>query len=1345
MAEGKVSRPRIALALLCSLAVACTLMYITADGNDVDEVVKNGYSSYSTHTVVSRAVERAPPARVSSKNIERVVSWDVEKTQKIYTNIKDHGRIRLLDYLTEIEKKIAVEVAGRKQDVASIRVQMAKNREYNRKARNSMKKMLMERMAKNAKRAKAELDKQMRWTAKTFKHHAEVANRRNNANIARSKATRAIMRKNKRKAQKALHRATLNQQHALAALDAATNSKIRQTNKHIGANSAQIKINAKKARDALHRAMGRFNHKMFHVNEQAKKGRSKISALSIQMDKRTRAMIAGKIKAIAVSTAAQFRKVRATMARDRAHADAMLKQATTKMAAALNAQKVLQNKRYAKTVADIAAAKKEAKDRVAKATSYFKVNLLHLSSVVKHQVTKLNGRVTQLQGVVTKNRLEQARVNRNVAAETKRMIKLGNKREAQLATNDKKLRGLMAKNKAASNSRMQRMANSFNAAIHKIRHQMKKARAFHAHQLKKKTAELYGALAKQAAQQKATNQKLTAQTRRARMDAVDALRAAKRNFAGRLGALHSTIVKNDRKADGRIKHLAGVESRNALKSAKGREMLKMLSQSNKNELKTAVRNMVHKGEMHALKVEKHAKAMNKKTLAALNQKISTEISVLAKKTHASIEDLRLNSAKARAEMKREILYAVRSAAALAKKNLRATVKASNAQFAKMAKKQAASAHASASARAALRAGAAAEKRRAVNAIRDAVANQNKALLALKEETAKKIKKSNKNLDAHARQMKKNAAQVAAQMKANLSSLTGKVDAARSAAKRGLNRANAASVARHRYALKRIKGALNAAKKDSDKKFRRVYKKMASDRARADQNMGRAVGKLNDAIAKRSALYDARFRKTVKNIALARKAAFLQVVAAKKDFSTEIASVTASVKDQETRLQGEIAVVSAMVASNRAQQVRVNRRVNGELKRIVKLADTRHTTNNKARARIRQMMNRNKAIAHQEVKALANKTGRSLRKLRGKMAKYRRQAATDLSKATKKMYGTLSEYQLAQAAKFKHLRGSLGKARVQASAAINRAKKDFKAKLTTLTNTVTSNNNKFERGLMRVTGVAHSWKKAAGADRALLKRQVKSIESDLNKSVIRAIQIGEARGKAVEERAHANIGAMKKALQGEIASRLERAADRVFKTIKQNRAKIADNYLALKAYCGASAGKIIDYTTKGRGRGLNSVGDFLTTIASLSVVRTKGAEGLGAGGKSVPPLFGGKKQKVSNALDKTNGLVNEYSKALALVRQRWPYGLGHYLLGKIQASMQGPGLLAIGKVADKAGQFVYVNGRAIGLSNKLSDFDNLACRLHTYQAKLAKMTKKMPKAVRVSHKKFFAHAPEWQGN
>merc|ERR1712216_229116 len=63
--------------------------------------------------------------------------------------------------------------------------------------------------------------------------------------------------------------------------------------------------------------------------------------------------------------------------------------------------------------------------------------------------------------------------------------------------------------------------------------------------------------------------------------------------------------------------------------------------------------------------------MNKKTKAALNLKISTEISKLSKRANSQIENLRLNSKKARSEMRRELLYAVRSAAAEAKKNLAA--------------------------------------------------------------------------------------------------------------------------------------------------------------------------------------------------------------------------------------------------------------------------------------------------------------------------------------------------------------------------------------------------------------------------------------------------------------------------------------------------------------------------------------------------------------------------------------------------------------------------------------------------------------------------------------------------
>merc|ERR1711881_692632 len=210
--------------------------------------------------------------------------------------------------------------------------------------------------------------------------------------------------------------AVLNQQRALSALDSATNAKIRQTNKHIAANAAQIKINARKARKDLEHAMNRFDK---------------------NMNKRVRAMVGNKIRGIAAWSAAQFRGVRAQMAKDRHHADMMLSQASARMTAALNANAALQNKRFAKTVSDINAAKAESDARISAAKKEFKMNLLNLGATVRHQVSKLNSRVTQLQGVVTKNRLEQARVNKNVNAEIKRMIKLGNHREEVLAKKNK--------------------------------------------------------------------------------------------------------------------------------------------------------------------------------------------------------------------------------------------------------------------------------------------------------------------------------------------------------------------------------------------------------------------------------------------------------------------------------------------------------------------------------------------------------------------------------------------------------------------------------------------------------------------------------------------------------------------------------------------------------------------------------------------------------------------------------------------------------------------------------------------------------------------------------------------
>lgn len=322
---------------------------------------------------------------------------------------------------------------------------------------------------------------------------------------------------------------------------------------------------------------------------------------------------------------------------------------------------------------------------------------------------------------------------------------------------------------------------------------------------------------------------------------------------------------------------------------------------------------------------------------------------------------------------------------------------------------------------------------------------------------------------------------------------------------------------------------------------------------------------------------------------------------------------------------------------------------------------------------------------------------------------------------------------------------LGTAIQNTDTALGKAVDAFGTKLLGLTNQVASNQLKFEIGLGEITGVVHDWKTVADADRKLLHQQVASMEHDLHKAIIRAIQVGEAKMKAVLERALINASTVKKAMLGEISERVERMADEVFKAVLDNRGKVADNYLALKAYCGANGDAIIDYTTRGEGKGLFSLGDLMTVVATLAEYRTQPAENMGAGGDTVPAIFQGDDIPVSSSLSKSNGLVNEWSRALSTVRERWSYGLGRYLLNKVEHAMQHEGVLSVGHVSERDGEHVFINARSIGLSNKLSDFDKLAVKTVDYQQFLAHLTAKLPKTLIVPEKKhFYVPAPEYDG-
>merc|ERR1711998_258149 len=482
------------------------------------------------------------------------------------------------------------------------------------------------------------------------------------------------------------------------------------------------------------------------------------------------------------------------MAADRHAADLALKAASTQMTASLNAFKALNDQRFAKTGKDIAAPKAEAKARVAAAQTPFKTSLYKLSATVKDQVHKTNLRIDQLSNTVTKNKAAQAKINSNVNAEMKRMITLGNKRYQEHLKKDKELETLIKSNKAATDKRMKVMAAHYMMEIQEVRATMNKNRAHATHMLAKESAKLYSAIEKSERAQMATNKNLAEQTRRARLDIEDSLRAAKDDFAERIGALHKTVVHNDKKFEKKIDKLTGIVRADAVKNAAGRKQLSDIMDANKKELQTAVRGAIAKGEARMGAAEKKLTALNKKTKAALNMKITTEISALSKRANSQIEGLRLNSAEARSEMRKELLYAVRSMADEAKKNLDAATKEATAKFAAANAKEAAAASKSAAGRAAIAASIETEAANAKQELGDAVATMQRSLLVLKTQTQAKIKKTNKKVTAYADALKKEAADVDALMKDQMTLLTGKIAAASKAASADIAAADSAAVA-----------------------------------------------------------------------------------------------------------------------------------------------------------------------------------------------------------------------------------------------------------------------------------------------------------------------------------------------------------------------------------------------------------------------------------------------------------------------------------------------------------------------------------------------------------------------
>merc|ERR1719199_665046 len=840
------------------------------------------------------------------------------------------------------------------------------------------------------------------------------------------------------------------------------------------------------------------------------------------------------------------------------------------------------------------------------------------------------------------------------------------------------------------------------------------------------TEAVFTQLKKNDEAQAAKNTKMKADIRRARLDAIDNTRRVKREFQKK------------------IKHLTGVVAANAEKSRQGREEIRALENANRKELDKAIRDAIAKGEKRAQLVEERGNKMDADTKALVNMKLRAEISHLRKETTASVNELAMENAEAREKLKKEMLYAVSEARDIAKADLKKAMTDAAQKMVAFEKKAAASHANSAMERKALAASIAQNAKDVSNTLKAAQATAAAAMVAFRQESSAKIKATNTQIDAYAEQMRKQAKEARAEIAALTATTEASIATEADRAAKATAEFTSADTARQAAASKFLKEQMAIAQKESDRKFGKAQERMAADRAHADRELASAFSGLNKALAKQAALNDSRFRDTVANIKAARAEATAAVGQLRKDFATQMVVVTALVKKTESQLTSNIAKVSAEVAEEKALQARVAERTKKELARIAKLSNDRHSEDKRARGALRTVMDENKKAAAEEVAALREELTGELAKLRAKNAANSREMKKDLSQATQKFSEKLAAQQKAQNEAHANLASATAAAVAASAAELKSAQAGFDSKITGLTNTIAAHAKQAEEGITKLTGVVRDISKANAADRQLIRDQTKAMQADLQKALDRAISIGEAKAKATEQRIAEHLKNTHRELQVTLIEEAEKAADDVFNLIQGNRQKIADNYLSLKAYAVSAADKITDSRAAGKGAGLSSIGDLLVTVGALGTVKPTAAEGPGMGGDKLKAIFSGKSFKVARPVASINGLVNEFTKSTNQVRNRWPMGLGKYLLDKLEISMGSKGVLQVDKVRGHHGNFVYMNGRSVGLSNKLSDFATLAVRMSTYESVLAKLTAKVSPPQK-QNKDIEVKPPEYQGD
>merc|ERR1712178_136658 len=320
------------------------------------------------------------------------------------------------------------------------------------------------------------------------------------------------------------------------------------------------------------------------------------------------------------------------------------------------------------------------------------------------------------------------------------------------------------------------------------------------------------------------------------------IRAAKKAFKEEIHKLAAKVAEDDKKADKKIEKLTGLVKKNAMKSKMGRDAIAATEESNKAELKTAIRKAIAKGEKRAELVEMRGAKMDKDTKWLVTNKLNTEITALRKSTDASVEALRLQSKEARAQAQKEMLYAIRSASKLAHDDLKIAIRTGVDKMVAFEKK-------------ALADEIAGNAKDVSRMIQDAMATVAQAQTCMRSETQGKIKKGNLRVDAYAQRIIEHAEATKAHMKKTIDAVLKEVQDEQKKAAAVAKKFTQVDAAREQSALKFVGEAIEAGKKKVEATYYKKYLALAHARSDADTALAAATRKLNDALAKQAAIMD----------------------------------------------------------------------------------------------------------------------------------------------------------------------------------------------------------------------------------------------------------------------------------------------------------------------------------------------------------------------------------------------------------------------------------------------------------------------------------------------------------